>query len=126
MSVSLNQVLLIGNLGRDPEHRVTTNKKDLTKFTVATSQRWGENEQTEWHQIVCWGKNAIYASKYLVKGSQVYIDGYLQTDSWVDKESGQKRYKTQIVVHRISRIGGKAPQQTEQPDAEEPDEDIPF
>lgn len=108
----LNKVLLIGNLGRDPEVRSTPSGQQVATFTLATSRRWRDRdgnrqEQTEWHTVVCWGKQAEIAGQYLTKGKQVYVEGRLQTRSWDDKTSGEKRYKTEIVCDNFQMLGGR-------------------
>jgi single-strand DNA-binding protein len=108
----LNKVLLIGNLGRDPEVRSTPSGQQVATFTLATSRRWRDRdgnrqEQTEWHTVVCWGKQAEIAGQYLTKGKQIYVEGRLQTRSWDDKTSGEKRYKTEIVCDNFQMLGGR-------------------
>lgn len=98
---SLNKVQLIGNLGKDPELR-TTSGDDVCNFSIATSERWkdrdGEQqEKTEWHNIVVWGKLAEVCDRYLSKGSKVYVSGKLQTRKWTDKD-GNDRYTTEVVL----------------------------
>ena len=99
---SFNRVVIMGNLGQDPELRYTQNQNAVTTLNIATTEysRTPEGERTsttEWHRVVVWGKNAENCSKYLRKGSSVYIEGKLQTRSWEDKQ-GQKRYTTEIVA----------------------------
>ena len=100
---SVNKVILVGNLGRDPEVRTTQNGATVCNMTVATTERWkdrnsGEQrERTEWHRIVLWEKLAEIAERYLVKGSKVYLEGQLQTRKWTD-QNGQDRYSTEIVL----------------------------
>lgn len=114
MAGSLNKVLIIGNLGRDPELRYTPNGSAVTEFSVATSRNYTGNdgerkEETEWFNVVCWNKTAEIASQYLQKGRKVFIEGRLRTHSW-DGPDGQKRYKTEVVAERLllidSRDGG--------------------
>ena len=107
---SVNKVILIGNLGRDPEIRYTPGGSPVANFTMATTERWtdpnGEKkEKTEWHRIVVWGKQAEIAAEYLRKGRQVYIEGSLQTREWTDRD-GNKRYTTEIRGDRIVLLGG--------------------
>ncbi|HEX4952341.1 MAG TPA: single-stranded DNA-binding protein [Thermoanaerobaculia bacterium] len=109
----LNKVFLIGNLGRDPEVRTTTSGQPVASFSVATSRRWKDRdgnrqEHTEWHNVVCWGKQAEIAGQYLSKGKQVFIEGRLQTRSWDDKQSGEKKYKTEIIVENFNMLGGRS------------------
>jgi len=107
----VNRVILIGRLGRDPELKFTPAGKAVTNFTMATSETWKDDsgerqERTEWHKIQMWGKLAETAAKYLSKGSQVYIEGKLQTREWTDKD-GQKRYTTEIVANNMTMLDGK-------------------
>lgn len=108
----VNKVILIGNLGRDPELRYTQNGQAVANFSLATSETWrdkssGERvEKTEWHRIVAWGKTGELCSQYLSKGRQVYIEGRLQTREYEDKE-GIKRYTTEIVANQVTFIGNR-------------------
>jgi single-strand DNA-binding protein len=112
----VNKVMLIGNLGRDPEVRHTTGGTPVANFTVATTERWNDaasgerKEKTEWHRIVVWGKQAEIAGEYLRKGRQVFIEGSLQTRDWTDRD-GNKRYTTEIRAQRFQMLGkaGDAP-----------------
>jgi single-strand DNA-binding protein len=106
----LNKVMLIGNLGRDPEVRSTPSGQAVASFTLATSRKWRDKsgqrqEQTEWHNIVVWGKQAEIAGQYLTKGKQVYIEGRLQTRSWDDRQTGEKKYRTEIVCDTFQMLG---------------------
>lgn len=106
--VSVNKVTLVGRLGQDPEVKQVNNQA-VASFSVATSEKWKDKEgkdqeKTEWHSIVVWGKQAENAGKYLKKGRQVYIEGKLQTRSW-EKEGGGKGYKTEIVAQNIQYLG---------------------
>lgn len=108
----LNKVFLVGNLGRDPEVRSTPSGQPVASFSVATSRKWRDRdgnrqEQTEWHNVVCWGKQAEIAGQYLQKGKQVFIEGRLQTRSWDDKNSGEKRYRTEIICENFQMLGGR-------------------
>lgn len=139
---SVNKVILIGNLGRDPEVRYTQNGTAVANFTLATNEVWNDKsgerqERTEWHRIVVWGKQAEIAREHLSKGKQVYIEGSIQTRQWDDRE-GHKRTTTEIKAQRLimmgraeageSRMNAAAPP----PDAAgdepgpPPDDDIPF
>jgi single-strand DNA-binding protein len=105
MAGSLNKVILIGRLGRDPEMRFTPSGRAVTNFTMATNEVWtdqnGERqERTEWHRIVTWGKLAENCAKLLSKGKLVYVEGRLQTRSWDDKD-GNKRYTTEIIANNM-------------------------
>ena len=120
---SVNKVILVGNLGRDPETRYTTSGDAVTNIRLATTDTWkdknGEKqERTEWHNIVFYGRQAEIAGEYLKKGRQIYVEGRLQTRKWQDKE-GQDRYTTEIIADRMqmlgSREGGGAPVGDEAP-----------
>ena len=105
MSGSINKVILIGRLGKDPEMRFTPSGKAVTNFTMATNEVWSDQngekqERTEWHRIVTWGKLAENCAKLLSKGKQVYVEGRLQTRQWDDKD-GNKRYTTEIVANQM-------------------------
>ena len=111
---SVNKVIIVGNLGRDPEVRYTTSGQAVANFSVATSDRWTDKssgqpqERTEWHRIVVWGKQAENCGKYLKKGRSVYIEGRLQTRDYADpKDSTQKRYVTEIIASQIQFLGGR-------------------
>ncbi|HUP49899.1 MAG TPA: single-stranded DNA-binding protein [Thermoanaerobaculia bacterium] len=108
----INKVILVGRLGKDPEVRSTPNGTNLAKFTMATDERFtdrnGEKQtRTEWHNIVAWGRLGEICGQYLRKGKLVYIEGRIQTDSWDDKESGQKRYRTEIVANEMTMLDRK-------------------
>ncbi len=105
----LNKVMLIGNLGRDPELRYTQNGQAVANFTLATNESWknksGEREErTEWHRIVVWGRQAEVARDYLAKGRQIFVEGRIQTREWEDKD-GQKRYTTEVVATSFVMLG---------------------
>ena len=107
---SINKVILIGNLGKDPELRYTPGGQAVCDLSIATTDQWtdksGERkEQTEWHRVVVWGKQAENCSQYLTKGRQCYIEGRLRTRQWDDKE-GNKRYTTEIVAQTVQFLGG--------------------
>jgi single-strand DNA-binding protein len=110
---SVNKVILVGNLGRDPETRYMPDGAAITNVSVATSFQWtdkasGEKkEETEWHRVVFRGKLAEIAGEYLKKGSQVYVEGRLRTRKWQDKD-GQDRYTTEIVAERMQMLGARA------------------
>lgn len=108
---SLNKVMLIGNLGKDPEVRYTAGGTAVASFSLATSEKFkGKDgqweEKTEWHNITLWGRTAEVAGEYLAKGRTVYIEGRLQTRKWTDKE-GKDRYTTEIVGEKMQMLGGK-------------------
>ncbi|MEE8112678.1 MAG: single-stranded DNA-binding protein [Acidobacteriota bacterium] len=135
---SVNKVILVGNLGRDPEVRTTASGIRVANFPIATSSTWTDKndqkqEKTEWHRIVVWGKQAEICERYLVKGKQVYVEGSLQTRSWDDR-SGNKRYTTEVKAVRILMLGKPdsstreaGPAAASPPtDSEFTDDDIPF
>jgi single-strand DNA-binding protein len=138
---SVNKVILIGNLGRDPEVRYTTSGTPVANFTMATTDRWSDpasgerKERTEWHRVVVWAKQAEIAGEYLRKGRQVYVEGSLQTREWTDRD-GNKRYTTEVRAQRFQMLGkpsdhDAAPQDDRgQAVAERPsdyeEDDIPF
>lgn len=108
--MGVNKVIIIGNLGSDPELRYTQGGQAVCNFRVATSDRWKDKdgnvqERTEWHRIVVWGRQAENCEKYLSRGRQVYVEGSLQTREWEDKD-GNKRYTTEIKAHNVQFIGG--------------------
>jgi single-strand DNA-binding protein len=125
---SVNKVILIGNVGRDPETRYMPSGDAIVNLSLATTDTWkdknGEKqERTEWHRVAFFGKTAEIAGQYLRKGSQVYIEGRLQTRKWTDKE-GQERYTTEIVADRMQMLGSRgggadAPMDREPPGAPE-------
>ncbi len=108
---SVNRVILVGNLGRDPELRYIPSGQAVANFTLATNERWrdkeGNNqERTEWHRIVVWGKSAENCAQYLQKGRSVYIEGRLQTREWEDKD-GNKRQTTETIAQTVQFLGGR-------------------
>ena len=108
---NLNKVMLIGRLGQDPEIRYTQSGSAVANVTIATNDYWtdkqgGKQERTEWHSLVLWGKLADLAQSYLKKGSQVYVEGRLQTRDWEDQQ-GQKHYKTEVVVTTMQFLDSK-------------------
>ncbi|MCG5053987.1 MAG: single-stranded DNA-binding protein [Myxococcales bacterium] len=111
MMASVNKVILIGNLGADPELRYTPNgNRPVCSLRIATSEVFKDKagqkqEQTEWHRVTVWGDQAENCNKYLAKGRSVYVEGRLQTRSWDDKE-GNKRYSTEVVAERVKFLGG--------------------
>ena len=124
---SVNKVILIGNLGRDPEVRYTSGGTPVANFTLATTDRWtdpgsGEKrEKTEWHKIVIWSKQAEIAGEYLRKGRQVYVEGSLQTREWTDRD-GNKRYTTEVKAQRFQMLGSRGQESRDagEPAAEQP------
>ena len=139
----VNKVILIGNLGRDPEIRYTRDGTAVANLNIATSDSWNDaqgqrQERTEWHRVVAWGKLAEIAKEYLSKGRQVYIEGRLQTRSWEDKD-GNKRYTTEVKTDQMVMLGGRGgdgssrdsvPPPAAEDFSREPfqatDEDVPF
>ena len=109
---SLNKVTLIGNLGKDPELRYTNSGVPVATFSLATNETWKDQEgnmqeRTEWHNIVAWQKLAEICGEWLKKGSKVYIEGRLQNRSWDDKNTGQKRYVTEIIANDMIMLDAK-------------------
>jgi single-strand DNA-binding protein len=105
----INKVIIVGRLGKDPEIRSTPSGTTVAKFTVATDEKFtdrnGEKqERTEWHNIAAWGKLGEICGQYLRKGKLVYIEGSIRTESWDDKESGQKKYRTEIVANTMKML----------------------
>ena len=138
----INKAMLIGNLGKDPETRYTQNGAAVTNFSIATTERQKDNEgqqqeQTEWHRIVTFGRLAEICGNYLSKGSLVYIEGRIQTRSWEDKDGG-KRYTTEIVALNMQMLDSKgqasesqvsnqnASGQTYPGPESAPEDDVPF
>ena len=137
---SVNKVILVGNLGRDPEVRYTPGGSAVANFTLATTDRWNDpsgekKERTEWHRIVVWGKQAEIAGEYLRKGRQVYVEGSLQTREWTDRD-GNKRYTTEVRAQRFQMLGrpddrqpvaARGPvEEVAEPEAGFAEDDIPF
>ena len=112
MAGSVNKVILVGNLGKDPEIRSLGSGDRVANLTLATSESWRDKqsgemkEQTEWHTVVMWNKLGEIAAEYLRKGSQVYIEGKLRTRKWQDKE-GNDRYTTEIIASEMNMLGGR-------------------
>ncbi|MBL7075068.1 single-stranded DNA-binding protein [candidate division KSB1 bacterium] len=137
MARGVNKVILIGHLGRDPELKFTPSGVAVTKFTLATTERWKDKDgnpqdHTEWHNIVLWRKLAEIAGEYLKKGRQVYIEGRLRTRSW-ETQDGVKRYTTEVHADQMQMLGRReeAKEVPEEPEAdaegEAPgEEDLPF
>ncbi|MHB0970113.1 MAG: single-stranded DNA-binding protein [Thermoanaerobaculia bacterium] len=110
---TINKVILVGRLGKDPEMKSTPSGLSIAKFSLATDEKFtdksGEKqERTEWHNIVVFGKLADICGQYLRKGKLVYIEGSIRTDSWDDKESGQKKYRTEIIAQTMQMLGSKS------------------
>jgi single-strand DNA-binding protein len=140
--MSVNKVILIGNLGKDPEVRFTNNGRAVARFPIATSDVWTDSEghrqeRTEWHNIIVWGKQGETCGQYLAKGRQVFVEGSIRSRSYDDK-TGNKRYVTEIVAQRIRFLGGgggtrapaefdsNAPEDLGPAGAAPLDDDIPF
>ncbi|MDP7235345.1 MAG: single-stranded DNA-binding protein [Candidatus Latescibacteria bacterium] len=141
----VNKVILIGNLGADPELRYTPSGRAVVNFNLATSRTWNnrdgeKQEETEWHRIVAWDKLAEICGEYLKKGAQTYVEGRLQTRSWEDK-NGVKRYTTEAVVSEMRMLGSRqdtgssdsskssdtsSPPPENLPSTFEADDDLPF
>jgi single-strand DNA-binding protein len=144
MAKSLNKVMLIGNLGRDPEVRYTASSVPVATFSIATNESWQDQdgntqERTEWHNIVAWRKLAEICHQYLRKGSKIYVEGRIQTRSYDDKNTGQKKYMTEIVLNNMimldSRESGAGAPSYAPPEAaagagvengKAPEQDLPF
>ncbi|HEY7460513.1 MAG TPA: single-stranded DNA-binding protein [Gemmatimonadota bacterium] len=110
-SRGVNKAILIGNLGADPEVRQTPSGQTVATFNLATSDRWRDKsgqvqDRTEWHRVVAWAQLAEIVQQYLTKGSQVYIEGRIQTRQWED-QNGQKRFTTEIVANQMVMLGGR-------------------
>ena len=113
MAKGVNKVFLLGNVGKDPEIRTTAGGMTVASFSLATAERakdaqgnWAD--KTEWHNLVAFQRTAEIVRDYVKKGSQVFIEGKIQTRSWDDKESGQKKYRTEILINELSLLGGGA------------------
>ncbi|OGN75982.1 MAG: single-stranded DNA-binding protein [Chloroflexi bacterium GWB2_49_20] len=120
MSRGLNKVMLIGNLGRDPEMRYTPSGRPVTSFTIATNRTWNTSDgerhnETDWFNIVAWGNLAEICKQHLNKGQQVYVEGHLQTRRWEDKE-GTKHTTTEVVASEMLMLGDRRTTSTDQGD----------
>lgn len=112
MARGVNKAILMGNLGKDPEVKYTQSGMAVARFSLATTERAKDkdgnwNDKTEWHNVVAFGRTAEVAGEYLKKGRTVYIEGSIRTSSWDDKESGQKKYRTEIIVNDLIMVGGQ-------------------
>jgi single-strand DNA-binding protein len=121
---SVNKVILIGNLGKDPELKFTPSGVAVAKFPMATTEKFKDadgnmQDHTEWHNIVLWRRQAELANEYLKKGSPVYIEGRIRSRSWED-QNGQKRYMTEIVCDRMQFLGRKSEGQSDESEGEPP------
>lgn len=111
--MDLNKVMLIGRLTRNPESRTTPQGVTVCNFSVATSRTWKNDqgqaqERTEFHNVVAWRRLGEICAQYLIKGRQIYLEGHLETRSWDDKNTGQKRYRTEIIADNMIMLGSKA------------------
>jgi single-strand DNA-binding protein len=112
MAKSVNKVILVGNLGKDPEVKYTPSGTPVAKFSLATNERFKDKsgewqDRTEWHNIVAWQRLAEIVGEYVKKGSKLYIEGRLQTSSWEDKQSGEKKYRTEVIAQDLVLLGGR-------------------
>lgn len=131
----VNKAIIVGTLGKDPELKYMANGNAIANLSVATSEKWKDKnsgqqqEKTEWHRVSMFGAVAEIAGKYLTKGSQVYLEGKIQTRKWQDKD-GQDRYSTEVIASEMQMLGGKG--RTEPKDSVEPqmepdlDDELPF
>lgn len=145
MPKSVNKVILVGNVGQDPEVKYTPSGIPVAKFSVATNERFKDRsgewqDRTEWHNVVAWQRLAEIIGEHVKKGSKLYIEGKLETSSWDDRQSGGKRYRTEIIARDIVLLGphvdvedndnakrnGSEHQQTRPSPSEITDEEIPF
>jgi len=146
MPKSVNKVILVGNLGKDPEVKYTPSGVPVAKFSLATNERYKDKggewqERTDWHNIIAWQRLAEVVGEYVSKGSKVYIEGKLQTSSWEDRQSGERKYRTEIVARDLLLLGphqngtgnqAAPPHNSDQPEptnaglGEITDDDIPF
>lgn len=111
----MNLVILNGRLGQDPDLKYTNSGKAVCRFSLATSEKWGGEEKTSWHKVVCWGKTAELANEYLTKGSRVGLQGRIDYSDWESKD-GEKRSKTEIIADRLEFMGGgKASESASEP-----------
>ncbi len=145
MPKSVNKVILIGNVGVDPDVKFTPGGTPVAKFSLATNERFKDKrgewqDRTEWHNIVAWQRLAEIVGEYIKKGAKVYIEGRLQTSSWDDKQSGEKKYRTEIIAQDLVMLNGRADNESggapkrksdgrdheDGPHGQITDEDIPF
>jgi len=113
MAKGVNKVLLLGNVGKDPEMRASQGGLVIASFSLATADRAKDatgawTDKTEWHNLVAFGRTAEIVRDYVKKGTQLFIEGKIQSRSWDDKESGQKKYRTEIIVNELSLLGGRS------------------
>jgi single-strand DNA-binding protein len=144
MAKSINKVILVGNVGKDPEIKYTPNGVPVAKFSLATNERFKDKsgewqDRTEWHSVLAWQRLAEIVGEFVQKGSKLYIEGKLQSSSWEDRNSGEKRYRTEIVARDVVLLG--SPERSSDADRDIPegeresvhagtgetdDSDIPF
>jgi single-strand DNA-binding protein len=125
----VNRVIILGNLGKDPEVRYTNSQQAVANLRVATSRAWTDKqsgqrkEETEWFDVEVWGKQAEACGEHLAKGRQVFVEGRLRTEKWTDKQSGAERYRTKVVAESVRFIGGRGGggQRGETPEAPQDD-----
>ncbi|MGD0164703.1 MAG: single-stranded DNA-binding protein [Candidatus Sulfotelmatobacter sp.] len=148
MPKSVNKVILVGNVGKDPEVRYSQSGTPVANFSLATNERFKDRsgewqDRTEWHNIVAWQRLAEIVGEYVAKGSKVYVEGKLQTTSWEDRQSGERKYRTEIVARDLLLLGPREnsggdhqrPTHNENQNQDQPshagsgeivDQDIPF
>ena len=112
MPKSVNKVILVGNVGKDPEIKYTPSGIPVGKFSLATNERFKDKngefqERTEWHSIVAWQRLAEIVGEYVAKGSKLYVEGKIQTSSWEDRQSGERKYRTQIVARDLVLLASR-------------------
>lgn len=112
MAKGVNKVFLLGNVGKDPEMRASGSGMVIASFSLATAERVKDQtgnwvDKTEWHNLVCFGRTAEIVRDYVKKGTQIFVEGKIRTNSWDDKETGQKKYRTEILVNELSLLGGR-------------------
>lgn len=125
---SVNKVILLGNVGQTPEVKYSASGTPVAKFGLATTERYKDKsgewqDKTEWHNLVAWQRLAEIVQQYVMKGSKIYVEGRLSTSSWEDKQSGEKKYRTEIIVGDLVLLDGKSETKKDTPIT---DEDIPF
>ncbi|OFX25827.1 MAG: single-stranded DNA-binding protein [Anaeromyxobacter sp. RBG_16_69_14] len=121
----VNKVIILGNLGKDPEVKYTSGGQAVANLRIATSRSWTDKQsgqrkdETEWHDVEVWGKQAEQCGEYLSKGRQVYVEGRLKTDKWQDKQSGQDRYRVKIIAENVRFLGGGGQRSAARPSSDE-------
>ena len=127
MPKSVNKVILVGNVGKDPEIKYTPSGIPVGKFSLATNERFKDKngefqERTEWHNIIAWQRLAEIVGEFVSKGSKVYVEGKLQTSCWEDRQSGEKKYRTEIVARDLVLLGSRDSRNGAQPAASSSEE----